>query len=97
VKDAGQVLIRPVVSEKSYALMEDGVYVFVVAQTATKIDVRRAVERSFAVRVKSVNTLNRKGKTRRNRKTNTVGTRSATKRAVVTLAGGDKIDLFEKS
>ena len=97
MKDAGQVLIRPVVSEKSYALMEDGVYVFVVAQTATKIDVRRAVERSFAVRVKSVNTLNRKGKTRRNRKTNTVGTRSATKRAVVTLAGGDKIDLFEKS
>ena len=47
--------------------------------------------------MKSVNTLNRKGKRRRNRKTNTVGTRSATKRAIVTLAGGDKIDLFEKS
>ena len=97
MKRAGQVLLRPVVSEKSYALMEDGVYVFVVSPSATKIDVRRAVERSFGVRVKSVNTLNRKGKTRRNRRTNTVGTRSATKRAVITLAGGDKIDLFEKT
>ena len=47
--------------------------------------------------MKSVNTLNRKGKKRRNRKTNTVGQRPSTKRAVVTLAGGDKIDLFEKS
>jgi large subunit ribosomal protein L23 len=97
VKEAGKVLIRPVVSEKSYALMENGVYIFVVAPEATKIDVRRAVEQSFGVRVSHVNTLNRKGKRRRNRRTNTVGTRSATKRAVVTLAGGDKIDLFEKS
>jgi large subunit ribosomal protein L23 len=97
MKNAEQVLLRPVVSEKSYALMEDGAYVFVVAPDATKIDVRHAVEQAFGVRVKSVNTLNRKGKKRRNRKTNTVGTRSATKRAVVTLAGGDKIDLFEKS
>jgi large subunit ribosomal protein L23 len=97
MKNADQVLVRPVVSEKSYALMEDGAYVFVVASTATKIDVRHAVEQTFGVKVKSVNTLNRKGKTRRNRKTNTVGTRPSTKRAVVTLAGGDKIDLFEKS
>jgi len=97
VRDAEQVLVRPIVSEKSYALMEDGVYVFVVAPSATKVDVRRAVERAFGVRVKKVNTLNRKGKQRRNRKTNTVGTRASTKRAVVTLAGGDKIDLFEKA
>jgi len=97
VRDAEQVLVRPVVSEKSYALMEDGVYVFVVAPSATKIDVRRAVERAFGVRVKSVNTLNRKGKRRRNRKSNTVGSRPSTKRAVVTLAGGDKIDLFERA
>ena len=97
MKDAEQVLVRPVVSEKSYALMEDGAYVFVVAPDATKIDVRNAVEQVFGVRVKSVNTMNRKGKKRRNRKTNTVRTRSDTKRAVVTLAGGDKIDLFEKS
>jgi large subunit ribosomal protein L23 len=97
VKEAGKVLIRPVVSEKSYALMEDGAYVFVVAPGSTKVDVRRAVEETFGVRVASVNTLNRKGKKRRNRRTNTIGTRAATKRAVVTLAGGDKIDLFEKS
>jgi len=97
VKDAEQVLVRPVVSEKSYALMEDGAYIFVVNPDATKIDVRHAVEQVFGVRVKSVNTLNRKGKRRRNRKTNTVGMRSSTKRAIVTLAPGDKIDLFEKS
>ncbi len=97
MKDAEQVLMRPVVSEKSYALMEDGTYIFVVAPDATKIDVRYAVEQAFGVRVKSVNTLNRKGKRRRNRKSNTVGTKSDTKRAIVTLAGGDKIDLFEKS
>jgi large subunit ribosomal protein L23 len=97
MKDAEQVLVRPVVSEKSYALMEDGAYIFVVAPDATKIDVRHAVEQAFGVRVKSVNTLNRKGKRRRNRKTNSFGTRSSTKRAVVTLAAGDKIDLFEKS
>jgi large subunit ribosomal protein L23 len=97
VKDAEQVLVRPVVSEKSYALMEDGAYIFVVAPDATKVDVRQAVERVFGVRVKSVNTLNRKGKRRRNRKSNTFGNRSSTKRAIVTLAGGDKIDLFEKS
>ncbi|HLI75052.1 MAG TPA: 50S ribosomal protein L23 [Acidimicrobiales bacterium] len=96
-KDATDILIRPIVSEKSYALMESGVYVFVVAPESTKIDVRRAVETTFGVRVASVNTLNRKGKKRRNRRTNTVGTRSDTKRAVVTLAGGDRIDLFEKS
>jgi large subunit ribosomal protein L23 len=97
MKNAEQILVRPVVSEKSYALMEDGAYIFVVAPDATKIDVRHAVEQVFGVRVKSVNTLNRKGKRRRNRKTNSFGMRSSTKRAVVTLAGGDKIDLFEKS
>jgi large subunit ribosomal protein L23 len=97
VRDATQVLIRPVVSEKSYALMQDGAYVFVVAPDATSIEVRRAVEQVFGVRVKKVNTLNRKGKMRRNRKTNTLGQRSSTKRAIVTLAEGDRIDLFEKS
>ncbi len=68
-----------------------------VAPDATKIDVRYAVEQAFGVRVNNVNTLNRKGKLRRNRKTNTVGKRPDTKRAIVTLAGGDRIDLFEKS
>jgi len=97
VRTADQVLLRPVVSEKSYALMEDGTYVFVVAPDATRIEVRLAVEQVFGVRVARVNTLNRKGKRRRNRKSNTFGTRASTKRALVTLAAGDRIDLFEKS
>ncbi len=92
-----QVLLYPVVSEKSYALMEDGAYVFVVAPDATRIEVRSAVESVFGVRVRKVNTLNRKGKRRRNRRSNTFGQRASTKRAVVTLAPGDRIDLFEKS
>ena len=93
--DPHRVLIRPVVSEKSYALMENNVYVFVVDPAATKVDVRKAVEEAFKVRVDNVNTLNRKGKVRRNRRTNTVGHRSDTKRAIVTLHEGDSIDLFE--
>ena len=97
MKDPVEVLVRPIVSEKSYALMDDGVYIFVVAPDATKIDVRHAVEQAFGVRVTKVNTLNRKGKRRRNRRSNTFGTRPSTKRAVVTLAEGDRIDLFEKS
>ena len=97
MRDPSEILLRPVVSEKSYRLMENGVYVFVVAPDATRVDVRRAVEVSFGVRVTDVNTLNRKGKLRRNRRTNTVGKRPDTKRAVVTLASGDRIDLFEKS
>ena len=97
MRDASQVLLKPVVSEKSYRLMEDGVYVFVVAPDATRIEVRQAVEQTFGVRVTNVNTLNRKGKLRRNRRSNTVGKRPDTKRAVVTLASGDRIDLFEKN
>ena len=91
------VLLRPVVSEKSYALMEDGTYIFLVAPDATRIEVRAAVEQVFGVRVRKVNTANRAGKRRRNRRTNVVGSRSSTKRAFVTLAEGDRIDLFEKS
>ena len=97
MRDAMSVLIRPVVSEKSYGLMDKNVYVFIVDPRATKIDVRHAVEQAFGVRVANVNTLNRKGKLRRNRRTNTVGQRPNTKRAIVTLMGGDRIDLFEKN
>jgi large subunit ribosomal protein L23 len=95
--ESTKLLLRPVVSEKSYALMQEGRYVFVVAPHATKSEVRRAVEDVFGVRVEKVNTLNRKGKLRRNRRTNTSGRGASTKRAVVTLAEGDRIDLFEKS
>ena len=77
--------------------MDDGVYVFVVANDASKMEIRSAVEDVFGVKVKKVNTLNRKGKTRRNRRTNTIGHRPDTKRAIITLAGNDRIDLFEKS
>jgi len=95
VKEATSVLLRPVISEKTYALMNENVYVFVVDSRATKIDVRQAVEQAFGVRVDNVNTLNRKGKATRNRRTNTVGRRPNTKRAFVTLHPGHKIDLFE--
>ncbi len=95
MKDASTVLLRPVISEKSYALMNERTYVFVVDKRATKVDVRHAVERAFGVRVDKVNTLNRKGKATRNRRTNVKGQRPDTKRAFVTLHAGDKIDLFE--
>jgi large subunit ribosomal protein L23 len=95
MKDPTAVLRRPVISEKTYGLMNQNVYVFVVDPKATKIDVRNAVEQAFGVKVDKVNTLNRKGKTTRNRRTNTQGKRPDTKRAMVTLRSGDKIDLFE--
>ncbi len=93
--DARDIILRPVVSEKSYGLLEDNVYTFVVDPRATKIQVREAVEAIFNVRVVKVNTLNRKGKRKRNRRSATFGTRSDTKRAIVTLAPGSRIDLFE--
>ena len=89
------VLIRPVISEKSYGLMDEGAYVFVVDPLASKVEIREAVEGSFGVRVASVNTLNRKGKRKRNRRQSTFGKRSDTKRAIVRLVGDDRIELFE--
>ena len=96
MRDAMSVLIRPVVSEKSYALMDQSVYVFIVDPRATKIEVRHAVEQAFSVRVTKVNTLNRKGKATRNRRTNVKGKRPDTKRAIVTLHPDDSIDLFDR-
>jgi len=93
--DPRSVIIRPVVSEKSYGLLEDGVYTFVVDPRATKIQIHEAVEAIFSVRVVKVNTLNRKGKRKRNRKSQTFGSRPNIKRAIVTLAPGARIDLFE--
>jgi large subunit ribosomal protein L23 len=93
--DPRDVIIRPVVSEKSYALLDAGVYTFVVHPDANKIEIRQAVEAIFNVRVTNVNTLNRKGKRKRNRRSFTFGTRPNTKRAVVTLQAGDRIELFE--
>jgi large subunit ribosomal protein L23 len=93
--DPRDIVLRPVVSEKSYGLLEDNVYTFVVHPKASKIEIRDAVEAIFNVSVTSVNTLNRKGKRKRNRKAATYGKRPDTKRAIVTLAPGGKIDLFE--
>jgi len=95
VKDPRDVIIEPVVSEKSYALLEEGVYTFIVHPSASKPEIRDAVETIFDVVVTKVNTQNRKGKRMRNRRSGTYGQRSATKRAMVTLAEGDEIELFE--
>jgi large subunit ribosomal protein L23 len=94
--DARQVIVRPVLTEKSYALLDEGVYTFVVHPDATKIEVRQAVEEVFGVRVRQVNTLRRKGKGQRNRRTGVQGYRPDTKRAVVTLMSGDHIELLER-
>jgi large subunit ribosomal protein L23 len=86
------VLLRPVISEKSYRLADDGKYTFLVAPGANRTQIRQAVEAVFGVRVTSVNTLNRPGKRRRTRFG--WGKRPDTKRAIVSLAEGDRIDVF---
>jgi large subunit ribosomal protein L23 len=95
VKDPRDVIVRPVVSEKSYALLDKGIYVFVVRPDANKIEIRQAVESIFSVQVVKVNTLTRKGKRKRNRRQPTFGTRPDTKRAIVTLAPGQTIPILE--
>ena len=90
-KDPRDVLLAPVVSEKSYGLLDEGAYTFVVDPRANKTEIRIAVERVFGVKVKSVNTLNRKGKSRRTKFG--IGKLKDTKRAVVTLSEGT-IDIF---
>jgi len=91
VKDPRDVLIAPVVSEKSYSLLDEGKYTFIVDPAANKTEIKIAVERIFGVKVDSVHTLNRKGKARRTRFG--MGRRKDTKRAIVTLREGT-IDIF---
>jgi large subunit ribosomal protein L23 len=95
VRDPRQVLLKPVVSEKSYALQETNQYTFIVHPSASKPEIADAVRSIFDVKVLKVNTINRQGKKTRNRRTGKVGTKSSTKRAIVTVAEGDSIDLFE--
>ena len=95
MKDARDVIIRPVVSEKSFALLEENVFAFEVDTSASKPEIRDAVESIFDVTVLKVNTLNRKGKRKRNRHSPTLTKRSDVKRAYVTLIEGDSIELFE--
>jgi large subunit ribosomal protein L23 len=94
MKDPRDIIIAPIVSEKSYALIESGVYTFQVHTSASKPEIRDAVESIWGVEVSKVNTLNRPGKKKRTRGTNRVGSKPATKRAIVTLAAGE-IPLFE--
>jgi large subunit ribosomal protein L23 len=95
MKNPRDVVIAPIVSEKSYALLEQNVYTFKVHPEASKPEISDAIESIFNVRVVKVNTLNREGKRRRNRRSWTYGKRSDMKRAYVTLAEGDRIELFE--
>jgi large subunit ribosomal protein L23 len=93
-RDPRDIVLQPIVSEKSYAQYDEGVYTFLVAPDANKIEIKHAVEAIFNVKVKNVNTLNRHGKRKRNRRTGGYGTRASQKRAIVTLAGDDKIEIF---
>jgi len=86
------ILLRPIISEKTYRLADDGKYTFLVSQDANRTQVRQAVEAIFGVTVTGVNTLNRPGKRRRTRYG--WGTRVNTKRAIVSLAAGERIDVF---
>ena len=95
MRDHCDVILKPVVSEKSYALLDNGVYTFIVHPDANKVEIRQAVEAIFNVRVAKVNTLNRQGKRKRNRRLPTFGKKSDMKRAIVSLHAGDRIDLFE--
>ncbi|MFM8794780.1 MAG: 50S ribosomal protein L23 [Acidimicrobiales bacterium] len=95
MKDPRDIILRPVVSEKSYALIEQDVYTFQVHPDATKPEIHDAVEAIWGVKVLRVNTLNRKGKFTRTRNTNRLGKRPDSKHAIVTLAAGSKIPLFE--
>ena len=90
--DHRDVLLAPVISEKSYGLLDGNKYTFVVRPDANKTQIKIAVEQVFNVRVTSVNTINRQGKRKRTR--TGFGRRNNTKRAIVSLAAGDRIDIF---
>jgi len=92
IRDHRDILLAPVVSEKSYSLLDENKYTFLVAPQANKTEIKIAVEKVFDVKVVSVNTINRAGKKRRTRYG--IGRRPDTKRAIVTVAEGQRIDLF---
>jgi large subunit ribosomal protein L23 len=92
IADPRDILIAPVVSEKSYGLLDENKYTFIVAPTANKTQIKIAVEKVFGVTVLSVNTANRQGKRIRTR--SGFGRRAATKRAIVSVAPGERIDIF---
>jgi large subunit ribosomal protein L23 len=94
VKNPRDIIFEPIVSEKSYDMIEDeNTYTFAVDWRANKTEIKQAIATIFDVKVVSVNTMNRKGKVKRTGYT--LGKRKNTKRALVKLADGDKIDIFE--
>jgi large subunit ribosomal protein L23 len=93
VKTTRDVIIRPVVSEKSYAGLERNTYTFLVDPRANKTEIKEAIQKIWNVQVLSVNTLMRRGKVKRRRYTQ--GKRADQKRAIVTLSEGDTIEIFE--
>jgi large subunit ribosomal protein L23 len=92
IPDPRDVIISPVVSEKSYGLLDENVYTFIVRPGSNKTEIKIAVQQIFNVRVTRVNTINRAGKRKRTRQG--WGQRKATKRAMVSLAPGDSIEIF---
>ena len=90
--DPRDILLSPVISEKSYGLLDEGKYTFLVRPDANKTQIKIAVEKVFGVKVISVNTMNRQGKNKRTRFGD--GKRKDTKRAIVQVAAGDRIDIF---
>jgi len=92
LKDHREVLLAPVVSEKSYSLLDENKYTFIVAPDANKTEIKIAVEKVFGVKVVSVNTMNRQGKNKKTRFGD--GKRKDTKRAIVQVAAGSRIDIF---
>lgn len=91
-KDPRDILVAPVLTEKSYVGFEEGKYTFLVDPRSNKTEIKIAIEKAFDVKVSSVNTINRTGKTRRTRFG--LGKRKDTKRAVVSVAAGQSIDIF---
>ena len=92
IADPRDILIAPVISEKSYGLLDENKYTFLVRPDANKTQIKIAVEQVFGVKVTGVNTLNREGKRRRTRVG--FGKRPDTKRAVVSVVDGQRIDIF---
>ena len=92
IADPRDVLLAPVISEKSYGLLDENKYTFVVRPDANKTQIKIAVEQVFNVTVLDVNTLNRQGKRKRTR--SGFGRRKDTKRAIVSLVPGDRIEIF---
>jgi large subunit ribosomal protein L23 len=93
IPDHRDILLAPVISEKSYGLLEENKYTFLVAPDANKTQIKIAVEKVFGVKVLSVNTINRQGKRKRTR--SGFGKRKDTKRAIVTLSAESKaIEIF---